>query len=104
MCDRSVRIGLCGQGEKLWEVVKEDPERCGALVSACAGLVMLLAGLVQPFMPATSARIAAQLALPEADTALRVTEAFASAPHRILPHGALFPYCGMALGVRRFCL
>ena len=78
------------QGEKLWEVLKTDPERCGTLVSACAGLVALLAGLVQPYMPDTSARIAAQLGVSEADISLRRTEALAATPHRILLAGANF--------------
>jgi uncharacterized protein YjeT (DUF2065 family) len=79
-------IGV-GQGHKLWEVVNEDPIRCGTLIAACAGLVALLAGLLEPFLPATSIRIAAQLGLQPSDVALRQIEGLASQPHRILPTG-----------------
>jgi len=75
------------QDEKLWEVLKTDPDRCGALICACAGLVALLAGLIQPYMPSTSARIAAQLGVSEADVALRRTEALVATPHKIIPAG-----------------
>lgn len=41
----------------MWEMVKTDRERCGVLVAACAGLVNLLAAMVEPYMPGLAARI-----------------------------------------------
>ena len=42
---------------------KQDRKACCAYISACAGIVTLLAALLQPFMPSFSAKLQRQLAL-----------------------------------------
>ena len=51
-----------------WVLIKgseEDWQKCGALLNACAGLCVLLAALVEPFMPSVTRKvhISAQVAL-----------------------------------------
>ena len=35
----------------------EDRQKCGALLNACAGLCLLLAALVEPFMPSVTRKV-----------------------------------------------
>ncbi|KAK9825825.1 hypothetical protein WJX81_000084 [Elliptochloris bilobata] len=58
------------QDYKPWVVLKEDAAECGALLSGCAGLVVLLAALLEPFMPSITTCLLEQLALPRAAIAL----------------------------------
>lgn len=36
---------------------EEDRARCGALLNACAGLCVLLAALVEPYMPSITRKV-----------------------------------------------
>lgn len=47
----------CLQDTTPWVVVKEDKEHCGALINACAGLCVLLAALVEPYMPSITQKV-----------------------------------------------
>jgi methionyl-tRNA synthetase len=47
----------CVQDTTPWVMVKEDKEQCGALVNACAGLCVLLAALVEPYMPSITRKV-----------------------------------------------
>ena len=38
-------------------LLKEDVEKCGALLNACVGLCVLLAALVEPYMPSITAKV-----------------------------------------------
>ncbi len=43
-----------------WVLIKgseEDRQKCGALLTACAGLCVLLAALVEPFMPSVTRKV-----------------------------------------------
>jgi methionyl-tRNA synthetase len=54
------------QEKQPWTLVKDDDTRphCARVIAACIGLVRVLAILIQPFMPATSASILKQMKLP----------------------------------------
>ena len=52
------------------QVVKQDPEECSTLVCACLGLIVLLAGLIEPYMPSITASLLRQLHLAPADATL----------------------------------
>ena len=57
-----------------WVLIKggeEDRQKCGALLNACAGLCVLLAALVEPFMPSVTRKVhlRAQLAYLQRDDA-----------------------------------
>ena len=41
----------------------EDRQKCGALLNACAGLCLLLAALVEPFMPSVTRKVSPALRL-----------------------------------------
>eukprot|EP00210_Caulerpa_lentillifera_P004700 g4484.t1 len=51
------------QDHKPWDLVKQSPEKCKSIVRTGAGLVALLAALLQPFMPSISDQILHQMAL-----------------------------------------
>ncbi|KAG1675465.1 hypothetical protein FOA52_001764 [Chlamydomonas sp. UWO 241] len=71
-----------------WTVVKTDKDKCASLVTAAVGLVRLLAALMQPYMPALSAKLRAQLALPK--SALDLTDELlqgANALHTLMSAG-----------------
>lgn len=43
-----------------WVLIKgseEDKKKCGAVLNACAGLCVLLAALVEPFMPSVTCKV-----------------------------------------------
>ena len=43
-----------------WVLLKgseEDKKKCGAVLNACAGLCVLLAALVEPFMPSVTRKV-----------------------------------------------
>ena len=44
-------------------MLKTDRERCSVLVAACAGLVTLLTGLIEPYMPVRSNLLPSSLPL-----------------------------------------
>ena len=52
------------QETEIWKAVKEDRAAAAACISACAGVVALVAALLEPFMPSFSANALKQLALP----------------------------------------
>ena len=58
------------QDTKPWVVMKADAAACGELLSGCAGLVALLAALLEPFMPSVTRSLLEQLALPRSAIAL----------------------------------
>ena len=45
------------QENELWVLAKRDLEECGSLLAACLGLVLLLAALLQPFVPSLSSKV-----------------------------------------------
>lgn len=45
------------QHQELWNLVKTDRELCGVYIAACAGLVTLLAAMVEPYIPTIAAAI-----------------------------------------------
>lgn len=47
------------QDNELWVLLKEDAQKCGALLNACIGLCVLLAALVEPYMPSITAKVRA---------------------------------------------
>ena len=53
---------LGAQDNELWRLVKSDREQCGTLLAACVGLVALLAGLVEPYMPSITAKVSSRAA------------------------------------------
>ena len=100
---------ICVQENELWKLTKAtgetDPEtgkaikrplpECGAYVTGLLGVVALAAAMVEPYIPAASARIAEQLNVPL--SSLRLSDAFiakASVPHTIIPAGASNCSCG----------
>lgn len=58
------------QEQQPWVSLKEDPTSCATSIAACAGLVKVLAALLQPFIPSVTAKILKQLNLPEEDYGL----------------------------------
>lgn len=47
----------CVQDHKPWELLKGGESRravCGAVINAALGVVLLLAGLIEPFMPSVT--------------------------------------------------
>ncbi|CAI9091653.1 OLC1v1026729C1 [Oldenlandia corymbosa var. corymbosa] len=52
------------QDTKFWKFYKEDRAACSTVMKTSAGLVYLLASLLEPFMPSVSAEIRKQLNLP----------------------------------------
>ena len=53
------------QETEIWVAYKQDKEAAAAYISACAGVVLLLATLLQPFMPSFTAKLLAQLGASE---------------------------------------
>ncbi|KAL4436391.1 hypothetical protein ABPG77_009953 [Micractinium sp. CCAP 211/92] len=49
------------QETEIWVAYKQDKDACAAYISACAGVVLLLSALLQPFMPSFTAKLLAQL-------------------------------------------
>ncbi|WOL18617.1 putative methionine--tRNA ligase isoform X1 [Canna indica] len=52
------------QESQFWKLYKEDPPSCSIVMKASAGLVYLLATLLEPFMPSFSKEVLRQLNLP----------------------------------------
>ena len=51
---------MAAQDNAPWVLIKGGPEdrrKCGALLNACAGLCLLLAALVEPFMPSVTRKV-----------------------------------------------
>lgn len=76
------------QDSQPWVIVKTDKARCAGLVSAAVGVVMLLAALLNPYMPSLSRKLLNQMALPE-DALLLTDEVIeaSSSPHSLVPPG-----------------
>lgn len=55
------------QGNKVWELYKENSLRCGVVVKTLAGVVGILAYLLEPFMPSFTIEVLKQLDLPMAE-------------------------------------
>jgi len=51
------------QETEIWKVLKEDRAAAGAYISACFGTVVLLASLLEPFMPSFSRKVLEQINL-----------------------------------------
>ncbi|XP_042452459.1 probable methionine--tRNA ligase isoform X3 [Zingiber officinale] len=54
------------QESQFWRLYKEDPTSCAIVMKTAAGLVYLLAALLEPFMPSFSKEVLKQLNLPPA--------------------------------------
>ncbi|KAK8964128.1 putative methionine--tRNA ligase [Platanthera guangdongensis] len=52
------------QESQFWKLYKEDPASCSIVMKTSAGLVLLLACLLEPFMPSFSIEVLKQLNLP----------------------------------------
>lgn len=52
------------QESQFWKLYKEDQPSCSIVMKTSAGLVYLLASLLEPFMPSFSAKVLRQLNLP----------------------------------------
>ncbi|KAK1290446.1 putative methionine--tRNA ligase [Acorus calamus] len=52
------------QESEFWDLYKEDPATCSIVVKTAAGLVYLLASLLEPFMPSFSIEVLKQLNMP----------------------------------------
>ncbi|KAF9607486.1 hypothetical protein IFM89_036083 [Coptis chinensis] len=52
------------QKEKFWDLYKTDLTKCSSVMRTSAGLVYLLASLLEPFMPSFSVEVLKQLNLP----------------------------------------
>lgn len=52
------------QESQFWKLYKEDPTSCAIVMKTSAGLVYLLAALLEPFMPSFSKEVLRQLNLP----------------------------------------
>jgi methionyl-tRNA synthetase len=63
----AMMIGKAGnwffQETEIWKVLKEDRAAAGAYISACFGTVVLLASLLEPFMPSFSRKVLEQINL-----------------------------------------
>jgi len=51
------------QETEIWKAIKEDRHAAAAYISACVGIVALLAALLEPFMPSFTKNVLKQLAL-----------------------------------------
>lgn len=54
------------QETEIWRVVKEDRGTAGAYISACMGIVAILAALLQPYMPTFTQSLLKQMGMEEA--------------------------------------
>lgn len=73
---------------EIWKLIKTDREACGTCIAALAGVVVLLAGMLAPYMPSTSASLVKALHLTPQDVA--ITDAMVAAaqePHKLIPGG-----------------
>ncbi|KAH0466763.1 hypothetical protein IEQ34_004001 [Dendrobium chrysotoxum] len=52
------------QESQFWKLFKDDPSSCSIVMKTSAGLVLLLACLLEPFMPSFSSEVLKQLNLP----------------------------------------
>ncbi|XP_050105331.1 probable methionine--tRNA ligase [Malus sylvestris] len=52
------------QESKFWQLYKQDQASCSLVIKASAGLIYLLACLLEPFMPSFSLKVLKQLNLP----------------------------------------
>ncbi|GAB4819697.1 hypothetical protein N2152v2_006743 [Parachlorella kessleri] len=75
------------QDQRLWVLVKTDKEACGACISACAGIMALMAALLQPFMPSFTTKALGQLGLSEALPLTDDLIARAASPATLVPPG-----------------
>ncbi|XP_010481086.1 PREDICTED: methionine--tRNA ligase, cytoplasmic-like [Camelina sativa] len=79
---------ILGQGIRYWRIDKGDKTSCAVVVRTAAGLVHLLARLLEPFMPSFSREVFKQLNLPPhfslSDERGEVLQS--SRPWDILPH------------------
>ncbi|XP_020266926.1 probable methionine--tRNA ligase [Asparagus officinalis] len=51
------------QESQFWKLYKEDPSSCSIVIKTSAGLVFLLANLLEPFMPSFAVEVLRQLSL-----------------------------------------
>ncbi|KMZ68773.1 Methionine--tRNA ligase [Zostera marina] len=51
------------QESQFWKLYKEDPTSCSVVIKTSAGIVYILAALLEPFMPSFSAEVTKQLNL-----------------------------------------
>ena len=50
-------MSFCAQESQFWKLYKEDPSACAIVMRTAAGLVYLLACLLEPFMPSFSVEV-----------------------------------------------
>jgi methionyl-tRNA synthetase len=58
--EAALKPGMVMQDNAPWVLIKgsdEDKQKCGALLNACAGLCVLLAALVEPYMPSVTWKV-----------------------------------------------
>ena len=58
--EASLKPGMAMQDNAPWVLIKgsdEDKQKCGSLLNACAGLCVLLAALVEPYMPSVTRKV-----------------------------------------------
>lgn len=58
------------QESQFWKLYKEDPSACAIVMRTSAGLVYLLACLLEPFMPSFSVEVLKQLNMPQIQASL----------------------------------
>lgn len=82
------------QDKTPWVWIKQDDTKpkCARIIATCAGLVYILACLIQPFMPVTTKRILKQMSLVE--TSYAIDDALLRGcryPSRLVPPGNVIP-------------
>ncbi|CAH9144022.1 unnamed protein product [Cuscuta epithymum] len=91
-----IAMSLSGEGNaylqetQFWKLYKEDRPSCSIVMRTAAGLVYLLACLLEPFMPSFSREVCKQLNLPETMLSLAAENGVierAKKPWNILPAG-----------------
>ncbi|KAG9443219.1 hypothetical protein H6P81_019073 [Aristolochia fimbriata] len=78
------------QDSQFWKLYKEDQDSCSVVIRTSAGLVCLLASLLEPFMPSFSTEVLKQLNVPLTQISISEEKGdieIMKAPWRILPTG-----------------
>ncbi|KAI3430770.1 hypothetical protein D9Q98_009182 [Chlorella vulgaris] len=75
------------QETEIWVAYKQDREAASTYISACAGIVLLLAALLQPFMPSFTAKLLQQLGVQQPPLLTDDLVKAAASPATLLPAG-----------------